>query len=717
MPVATRTARGKRAARKLALASSFCALSAQAALPQESQWAWNRPTLNFMGVPGIVDMPSAHPSRDADIDLSLSMLNGSRRLTGHFQITPRISGVFRYANLDSYAGIDEYYDRSFDLRFLLAEEGPTAPAVTLGLQDFGGTGIYAGEYLVATKTIGRLRATTGLGWGRFASLGGFANPLGVLGDRFETRPDGPGGVQGTGRLDAKQWFRGDAALFAGVQYAYSDRMVLSVEYSSDDYAAEEENTSFEHRSPFNFGLSWRVGDRMQLNGAWLYGSTIAAGLTYTFNPRTPNAYPGGFDRAPFPVTPRAPGAANDLGWARQADAGAILQDNMQRFLEADDLVLEGFDVAPHTARIAFRMGRQSGPAQAVGRVARMMTNNLPPSIERYEITLVGHNGLPVSTVVINRSDLEELEHAPDGAWQSFARARIEDARDLPPAAVARFPQFDWRAGPYLEASYFDPDSPIRLSFGAELSARYEPRPGVVFQGALRQKLSGSAGALPDSNSDLPHVRSDNARYADQDSVTLRDLTAAKYFRPGDDLFARVSAGWFEPMFGGVSGEMLWKPVDSRLGLGVEVNYARQRDFAQDLGFQDYDILTGHASAYWEGDDGFLYQADAGRYLAGDWGATLGIDREFDNGIKIGAFATFTDVSFDEFGEGSFDKGIRFEIPLSALVGQRTDTTIARTIRPVQRDGGARLDVNGRLYTQVRNFQQPGLQSDWGRFWR
>ena len=36
---------------------------------------------------------------------------------------------------------------------------------------------------------------------------------------------------------------------------------------------------------------------------------------------------------------------------------------------------------------------------------------------------------------------------------------------------------------------------------------------------------------------------------------------------------------------------------------------------------------------------------AGRYLAGDWGATVELGRRFDSGIEVGAFATFTDVPF------------------------------------------------------------------------
>ena len=32
-------------------------------------------------------------------------------------------------------------------------------------------------------------------------------------------------------------------------------------------------------------------------------------------------------------------------------------------------------------------------------------------------------------------------------------------------------------------------------------------------------------------------------------------------------------------------------------------------------------------------------------------------------LKMGAFFTRTNLSFEDFGEGSFDKGIYFEIPL------------------------------------------------------
>ena len=70
---------------------------------------------------------------------------------------------------------------------------------------------------------------------------------------------------------------------------------------------------------------------------------------------------------------------------------------------------------------------------------------------------------------------------------------------------------------------------------------------------------------------------------------------------------------------------------------------------------DYKTSTGFISIYYALP---YYNYDIavhiGRYLAKDVGSTIEIRRTFDNGFSIGAFASFTDVSSSDFGEGSFD---------------------------------------------------------------
>ena len=98
------------------------------------------------------------------------------------QALPWMTVAFRYTGIENgnpnqlLFGFDTYYDRNFDVRFRLWKEGRYRPAGAVGLRDFAGTGLFASEYVVATKTFepealpGRLKVTAGLGWGRDPGL-------------------------------------------------------------------------------------------------------------------------------------------------------------------------------------------------------------------------------------------------------------------------------------------------------------------------------------------------------------------------------------------------------------------------------------------------------------------------------------------------------------------------------------------------------------------
>lgn len=269
----------------------------------------------------------------------------------------------------------------------------------------------------------------------------------------------------------------------------------------------------------------------------------------------------------------------------------------------------------------------------------------------------------------------------------------------------------------MATSYFDPDSPIRADIGLELAASYDVAPGLRVAGRLRKPLGGNVGEGRGSDSVIQRVRTEGASYAAAGDPAMTELTARYQFNLAPDYYGRITGGYLESMYGGLSTEILWKPVQSRVGLGAELNYAKQRDFDQLFGFQAYDVVTGHVSAYYAFENNLHGQIDVGRYLAGDYGATVSLDREFDNGWRVGAFATFTDVSFDDFGEGSFDKGLRFSFPLEYFLGTPSRRVDQLTLRPITRDGGARLQVADRLYETVRAYHENDLSGSWGRFWR
>jgi len=677
-------------------------------------------SLNLYGMPGLIDMPSGEAAPDAQFSITAGSFGGMTRNTLSFQITPRLTGAFRYAILQNCNcfRFSTYYDRSFDVQYQITHEGRYRPAISVGLRDLIGTGIYSSEYFAATKHLTpTLRLTGGIGWGRLGSYNSFKNPLGLT-----KRPKFKGGTGGT---LLGQWFRGPAALFAGVEWqTRRPGLSLKAEYSSDALAFETKNGLFTPRWPFNFGLDYQLTQTTHLSGTYMYGARLGLRLTFALNPgRKPVT--GSLESAPLPVyrrpRDREQGAelTADTTWTTQPGAQKILLENLQTLAGNDGFTIETLSLTAQSAEVRFRNGTYDAAPQAIGRMARVMSRILPPSVETFVLTPV-ERGLPVVTVTLKRRDLEDLENTPDGTALSLDRALISDAAPLrgPRVGANLYPGTSWMLGPYLRYSLFDPDSPVRADIGVRAQGRLEVSRGLSISGSVIKKVVGNLNTITRlSNSLLPHVRSDFGLYDKQADPALEYLYGNYMFRPGRNLYGRVSVGYLEKMYGGISAEVLWKPVNRRIAIGLEANIVRQRAFNMGFGFQSYQIATGHVSGYWEMKNGFSTQVDVGRYLAGDYGATLTVQRRFTNGWKVGAFMTLTNVSAKKFGEGSFDKGLTFTIPLSWSLGRPNKQASTTVIRPTTRDGGARLAISDRLYPIVNRYHRNPLTNNWGRFWR
>jgi len=682
----------------------------------QAQENWSH--YNMFGGSGLVDMPTALSMPDGQIGVTASGFGPSDqiRLNLAFQITPRLSGTLRYSRIDNYfiPSGDSILDHSFDLQYRFVDESEYLPAIAVGLRDVMGTGLYTSEYIVATKNVtDNFRVTGGLGWGRMGSYNGFANPLGAS---FAVRPPRDYGLGGQFEVD--QLFRGDAAFFGGIEYRYNDRWSVTAEYSSDAYAREESTGSFTRKSPFNFGVTYAPTPGYQLSAYSLYGSEIGLSATIILDPTEPQ-FPSGVDRAPVPVAVRPESTRNATTWDHNMLPDALLRNLVGQVLETEGVTLLAMEATDTTMRLRYTNARYRSEVQAAGRVARILTQVAPQSIETFILEPV-FSGIPASAITLRRSDIEALENEPRAAQAMYDRAVITSAgRDAGLVETdATKPAFTWGLLPYLEMTLFDGNTPIRGDAGLDLMAEYRIRPNLVLSGAVRKSLVGNTadGAIEPPTGSIPQVRTLATRYAQESNVALEHLTLAYYGHPAPNVYSRVTAGYLERMFGGVSAEILWKPVDSPLALGAELNYAVQRNFDIGFGFQDYSVLTGHLSAYYEFDNGFLGQIDVGRYLAGDWGATFSLDREFNNGWRVGAYMTLTDMPFADYGEGSFDKGVRVTVPLDWATG-RGRQSLGASLASLSRDGGARLQVDGRLYDTIRNGQPSQVTDGWGRFWR
>ena len=659
------------------------------------------------GTIGLIDMPTAASDSDGRLVLSQSGFDGDRRTSLTAQILPRISASFRYSahgRNGNQAGGYSNHDRSFDLRFRAVDEGQYMPALAIGLNDFIGTGWYTGEYVVGTKNVGPVEVTAGLGFGRLATYGGFDSPLGQIDERFKTRAGRD--VGRGGELESTEWFKGDAAAFGGLAWHLGKGFTAKFEYSSDQY--NREARYFEHQTPWNYGLSWNSGRGYFLQSSFLHGDKISLSAHLVMDPKDPPNGPGR-ELAPIPLRQKV---LKGSPFYLESTNETVLKT----VLKADGFKLTSLDLEQNPPRLQLVNQKYRSTAQALGRAARTASRYLSDNFDSFYIEFI-EDDLVILSAEINRNQLIDSVVSAEPSENFLDTVKFQDTTALG-FDQSDSKKFSWAIGPYVEYSLFDPLAPIRGEVGAELFTQYTLGSGFYIDGRVRKSLVGNFDkVLRQSDSVLPHVRSDHDIYGRDGDPGIDQLTITKVNKIMPSVYGKLTAGYLEKMFAGVSGEILWKPISSSLGIGIELSQVQQRNFDMLWGLQNYQVTTGHLSAYYFFKNGFMTQLDAGQYLAGDRGYTLRVGRKFGNGWNMGAYATVTNVPFAKFGEGSYDKGIFAEIPLDWSIGSPYRTTSKIEFNVMTRDGGAKLHTPYKLHKYLFKNDKNAIYHEAGRLWK
>jgi hypothetical protein len=344
-------------------------------------------------------------------------------------------------------------------------------------------------------------------------------------------------------------------------------------------------------------------------------------------------------------------------------------------------------------------------AEAVGRLTRIAMKNASPEIEVFHLISVEH-GVPLRQTNVLRSSLERTLLANGSSPELGEAIEVTPVPMYNPALDAArsrsYPRLSWAISPETKQSLFDPEVPLQAQLLVGVSSSVDLFPGFTIAGKFDINVYNNFTDKRPSDSALPHVRSDVQKYYKHGVNGIANLQADYRARLAPDVFVKFSGGYLEDMFGGAGAQIVWRPENSRFVFGADAYEVWQRDFDRLIYFQSYHVFTGHLSIYYESPwYGLNVNLHAGRYLAGDYGATIEVMRRFDSGVEIGAFATFTDVPFKKFGEGSFDKGVIARIPLQWALPIHTQSSYSLTLRPLQRDGGQRLDNDDSLYQETR----------------
>ncbi|MGH6875904.1 MAG: YjbH domain-containing protein [Rhizomicrobium sp.] len=696
------------------------------------------PPLNFYGSPGLLDMPSARMSPDGSFNLWAARTRFTQRYGFGFQLTPWLESSFRdigTINLFDAGHVFEgrtYYDRSFGLRIRLQNETNGWPAITVGADDLIGTGLEDGEYLVASKRLGDLDATLGMGWGRLAGTAMFENPFALVFSGFASRPTPTGVVSKSGLPDLSELVHGpNASLFGGVAWQTPvPGLTLLAEYSSDTYRIESQQHVFRPATQVNVGVSYQVTPSMQVGAAFMYGRTPMVRLAATLDPiHEP------FDRRTG-INPVAPVIRSDdqmlriarknlavgepqvegftsqqlvslASWPEQrtdSAAAGKAREMAVRLAGAQGLEIDALAIRDTQVDVAFTNAHYRTEPEAYGRLARVLMATMPPEIETFRIVSLA-GGIPTREIVLPRSSLERTISGEGGGSELLADVRTDET-DVAPLQISpslvRYPTYDWSVRPIYNQSLFDPNAPYLYQLLAGFAGDANVTPQIRFEGELQANIASDFGQLLPSDSQLPHVRSDQDLYYEHGRNGIAGLQGSYTTTLAPGVYALARGGILESMFAGAGGEILWRPDTERWALGATLYEVWQRGFDRLFDLQPYHVLTGHVSVYYQSPWYNLdFEVDAGRYLAGDAGATFTITRRFSSGVEIGAFATFTNVPFSQFGEGAFDKGFVIRIPTDFIVPLDSQSELDMNLRPVTRDGGQMLEPEQMLYDELR----------------
>jgi hypothetical protein len=590
----------------------------------------------------------------------------------------------KYSEFEFFSGDQTFKDKSFNLKVRLIEETDEFPELSLGFRDFIGTGRFSSEYIVSSKRIGDFDFTVGLGWGHLSSPDGITNPFIDIDNRFNNRSFeiGKGG-----NLEFKRWFTGKkVSSFYGLEYLnkYSG-IRFKLDYDSSN------SMNFRKESNYSFGLSIPASKFVDVNLFRHRGTSLGFGVSYKANYSKP------FIRKKE-VLPLIQFSNQDSILLSSDDK--VFSGTINVLLQSFGIYSQSMKINENSLEIIVDQSKYRNLNTASKRIIQLTKEVLRSrNIDMIDI-VYQVRGVNIGTISFslekfysfleNNLSIPELEKS-----MTFANFDNKSNKKLIFQGNVKYPSFYWGIRPDLKNHVGAPEAFYSGQIGLLIAGGIQIDKNSNIDSSISLSIFENLDQLKlRAYSRLPKVRSDIREYL-KEEYALKDLSYSYIFDPiyskRNLFFGGLKIGYFEEMFGGIGGEVLFRDINKPWYLTANFHWVKQREFRQRLSFRKYETFTGHLNFIWETPlDGVKLIMSGGRYLAKDSGLTINLSKSFKSGFTLGFFATKTDISSQEFGEGSFDKGIYFSIPLDVVSSKYQKNNAKFLWRNLTKDGGAML---------------------------
>ena len=638
----------------------FLIFSSQAIL--SDSFTYN--SFNNHGVLGLVNMPSARFYNESSFGFTIYDGDPDQKVTLTSSPFDWMEASVFYTNIQDkkYCSFDDdpicdqdYKDKGFNLKLRVKQEG-VFPAIAIGINDIAGTGLYSSEYIVGSYGINKTDFHFGLGWGQLnGSNRNFKNPLGKIKDDFYDRTTNI--EDEGGQFQASRYFSGETASpFFGVTHSINDKYLLKIEY--DSTLTPGIIGYKEARQDFSVGLDLNLSKNFTIGISSERGNFTSIRFSYKNDPKVSKPrykYKESIHKQTDSKYVRLIRNLNENG----IGVNKILEGADQIGIEMSQFMHPNLDIIDEIISKASYNAGIDKPVKTDLRIADLKA----------------------------RSEYDEaFERSAKLIYQRQAKKKFKTSTNL-------------SIRPFLASR----EEFFKGALMIENTSEYSFLENFFFTSNLKYSLVDNFDDLkyPPENTYPAQVRSDIKDYLKNfdKGIFIGRAQFEYYLSPKKNHHIMMSAGILEEMFNGAGLEYLYYEQDSSYAIGFEIFEVKKRDYMMRFGTLEYSNITSHLNFYYRnyGRIPFDAKISFGEYLAGDEGLTIDLSRSFSNGTKLGIFASFTDVSTEQFGEGSFDKGIYFNIPVFGNL-------INYSWRPLTKDPGAKLVRKNTLHDLLVKFK-------------
>ena len=609
-------------------------------------------------------MPTARFYNESSFGLTIYDGNPDQKITMSSFPFNWLEASFFYTNIQDkpYCIYDfdpvcnqDYKDKGFNFKVRLKEEG-VFPAIAIGINDIAGTGYYSSEYIVGSYGINNTDFHFGLGWGQLnGAKENFRNPLGNINNSFYERPVNL--EDRGGQFQPSRYFSGETVSpFLGISHAVNEKFILKLEY---DTTVTPGQVGYEEaKQDLSFGFDFNITKNFSIGISSERGNTTSIRFIYKNDP--------------YISKPRYEYKDSNH---KETDSDYVrLIRNLNENGIGVNKIIEGAE------QVGIQISQFRHPnLDIIDEIISKASSNA--GIEKPVKT-----NLTIANLKARTEFDESFEKNSNLIYQRQAKKKFRTNTRL-------------EVRPFLASR----EEFFKGAIMIENISEYSFSDNFYFSSNIQYSLADNFDDLkyPPVDTYPAQVRSDIKDYLINydEGIIIGRAQFDYYLSPKKNHHVMLTAGILEEMFNGIGFEYLYFKEGSNYAIGYEMFEVKKRDYEMRFGTLDYKNVTGHLNFYYRNYKRIPFDAKIsyGEYLAGDEGITIDLSRSFANGTKFGVFASFTDVSTDQFGEGSFDKGIYFNIPVFGNL-------INYTWRPLTKDPGAKLVRKNTLHDLLIRFR-------------